>query len=222
MNSHFYRFRNRRLSSFHLVGEEFLDEAIPGCTFVRYPKLLTHGYSKFLFNLILAATQGLSEKSRQALWFVPSRCTCSYEYGPKHLKQLGEDISYIVKLPIRLDSVNCNIYYGPKQQLKWHSDDEKLMGKRPYIFSLSLGASRTFGVRDISAHRMSTIELHNADGLLMAGLAQAKTQHAVLPSSASDDTNQIRINLTFRFIDQHKPGCPYTNSAYGDGWGRLG
>ncbi len=105
--------------------------------------MLTHGYSKFLFDMLKAAMQGTSTSSRQAFWFVPSGCSCAYEYGPftspantipEHLRALGADICQIVDLPVVLNSVNLNAYYGAKQQLKWHSDDEEIMGQAPFIF----------------------------------------------------------------------------------------
>lgn len=80
----------------------------------------------------------------------------------------------------------------------WHGDDERELGRRPVIASLSLGARRRFVFRrrdDPSARQV--LELPHGSLLVMAGDTQRLYRHA-LPRTARPVA--ARINLTFRRI----------------------
>lgn len=79
----------------------------------------------------------------------------------------------------------------------WHADQEKVLGRNPYIASLSLGQERLFKIRHNKTGE--TLDLALADGslLLMGGALQHHWRHCV-PKSAK--ATKPRINLTFRTI----------------------
>lgn len=94
--------------------------------------------------------------------------------------------------------VLINLYRDGRDSNGWHSDDEKELGKNPFIASISLGAKRTFHLRHKSIkHLKHKIDLEHGSLLTMAGTTQHFWQHQ-LPKSTKISTS--RINLTFRLI----------------------
>ena len=93
----------------------------------------------------------------------------------------------------------------------WHSDDERELGSRPCIASLSFGAPRRLLIR----HRRDPdqrVEIELAPGslLVMAGDTQRNYRHA-LPKSSG--TPGPRINLTFRRIAATTPPAAMSTDA---------
>lgn len=100
---------------------------------------------------------------------------------------------------VAFNSALANRYRDGRDAMGWHSDDEPELGPAPLIASLSLGATRRFGLRhrrDRAARQV--LELAHGDLLLMAGRTQALYQHA-LPRTAKAVGE--RVNLTFRRIE---------------------
>ncbi|MEE7548877.1 alpha-ketoglutarate-dependent dioxygenase AlkB, partial [Xanthomonas sp. Kuri4-1] len=99
---------------------------------------------------------------------------------------------------VAFNSVLANRYRDGRDAMGWHSDDEKELGPRPVIASLSLGAPRRFALR----HRhdpalRQVLTLGHGDLLLMEGDTQRNYRHA-LPRTARPVGE--RLNLTFRRI----------------------
>ena len=98
----------------------------------------------------------------------------------------------------KFNSVLLNLYRDGNDSMGWHSDDEKELGIKPIIASLSLGSDRIFifkhkHVKDLQVKQI----LEPGSLLIMQGNTQQNWQHA-LPK-----TKQFvapRINLTFRRI----------------------
>jgi alkylated DNA repair dioxygenase AlkB len=101
-------------------------------------------------------------------------------------------------LGIDFNSVLANRYRDGRDAMGWHSDDEPELGLRPVIASLSLGATRRFGLksRDECGDRLA-LDLPHGSLLMMGGDTQARYRHA-LPRTARPVGE--RINLTFRRI----------------------
>lgn len=58
-------------------------------------------------------------------------------------------------LNYKFNSVLANLYRDGKDSVAWHSDDEPMLGKHPYIASISLGDRRMFELRrklDLNTH----------------------------------------------------------------------
>ena len=101
-------------------------------------------------------------------------------------------------LGIDFNSVLANRYRDGRDAMGWHSDDEPELGLRPVIASISLGATRRFGLksRDEGGGRLA-LDLPHGSLLVMGGDTQTRYRHA-LPRTARPVGE--RINLTFRRI----------------------
>lgn len=97
----------------------------------------------------------------------------------------------------RFNSMLANYYRTGKDYVAWHSDDEKELGQRPTIASLSLGSERRFLLR--RKQTKEKIEVIPASGslLVMQGLTQNMWHHCVAKTSREVGP---RINLTFRKV----------------------
>ena len=169
---------------------------------------------------------------RQTLWV--ANCGCSYEYGgmqipPQPFTDLLQEITTLVFDKLNMPLPNCcnlNLYSHGSQQVGWHDDSEDLFKDDDVrIISLSLGATRTFEI--VSKERMGKtqnrfrfaahkggfksadpadiiqMELAHGDVVVMAGNMQTYYEHRLPPNT----TLHPRINLTWRYITRHTPGC---------------
>jgi alkylated DNA repair dioxygenase AlkB len=108
---------------------------------------------------------------------------------------------------LHFNSVLANAYRDGRDSMGWHSDDEKALGPRPVIASLSLGATRRFLLRErvrASGERSHSLALDLEPGslLVMKGDSQQRLQHA-LPRTRRKVG--LRINLTYRLIVTQAP-----------------
>lgn len=102
------------------------------------------------------------------------------------------------ELGVGFNSVLANLYRDGRDAMGWHSDDERELGPRPVIASLSLGATRRFALKHRRrAELKGALELGHGSLLVMSGPTQANFRHA-LPRTARPVGE--RINLTFRVI----------------------
>ena len=102
------------------------------------------------------------------------------------------------ELDSAFNSVLANRYREGRDYMGWHSDNESVLGPRPLIASLSLGATRRFVLkhREESSRKLE-LELPHGSLLVMGGDTQRNYKHA-LPRTARPVGE--RINLTFRRI----------------------
>lgn len=97
-----------------------------------------------------------------------------------------------------LNSVLCNLYRDGQDSMGLHSDAEPELGPRPFIASLSLGATRRFQVRHRKLPEPKLdLELESGSLLLMRGTLQQNFRHGV---PKQRHVQEPRINLTFRRI----------------------
>ena len=100
---------------------------------------------------------------------------------------------------LEFNSVLLNYYRDENDSMGMHSDDERELGQRPAIASLSLGEARDFVLRHRFRKDLDTVKLPLTAGslLLMQGDTQCYWRHGI---------NKLRrpcgprINLTFRKI----------------------
>lgn len=105
------------------------------------------------------------------------------------------------KFKAKINSGLLNLYRDQNDGLGWHSDNEKELGLTPIIFSLSLGETRTFQVKDkLTGKNKINLELNNGDLVIMKGDMQQKWLHRIAPTTKIKGE---RINITFRFIYTH-------------------
>jgi alkylated DNA repair dioxygenase AlkB len=114
------------------------------------------------------------------------------------------------------NAVLANAYRNGDDSMGWHADNEKELGPRPVIASLSLGAPRRFLLRParhqpgLVANVRAGVEtgsfgmtLENGSLLLMKAGCQQRYQHS-LPRTRR--AAGLRINLTYRWIVPRNPG----------------
>ena len=131
--------------------------------------------------------------------------------------QLGRHLEALIGIRCGyFNSVNCNKYQSGKQFLRAHCDNEELFydhktweSKDAIIVSSSFGASRLMRFQHVfdDGIEMSQI-LHDKDIIVMSGQCQKNFRHSI-PAASSIGS---RINLTFRRILSHQPGCPLASN----------
>jgi alkylated DNA repair dioxygenase AlkB len=97
----------------------------------------------------------------------------------------------------KFNSVLCNLYRNGRDSMGWHSDDEKELGSKPLIASISLGDERIFEIRHKKTGSSIKLKLRNGSLLMMGGMLQKDWRHR-LPKTPESDKE--RINLTFRMV----------------------
>ncbi|BBF71059.1 alpha-ketoglutarate-dependent dioxygenase AlkB family protein [Sphingomonas bisphenolicum] len=97
------------------------------------------------------------------------------------------------------NSVLLNYYRDGNDSMGFHSDDEKELGARPTIASVSLGAERALAFKskvDESA-KIAKVPLASGSLLLMKGETQRLYKHGIAKERGNIGP---RVNLTFRRI----------------------
>jgi len=97
------------------------------------------------------------------------------------------------------NSVLLNYYRDGEDSMGWHQDNEKSLGVKPIIASLSLGASREFQLRHKFDKSIPRVKCALGEGslLIMSGDTQKFWQHQIPKTKKAVGE---RINLTFRNI----------------------
>lgn len=111
------------------------------------------------------------------------------------LKELIDLLQYDFGKPF--NAVLANAYRSGSDSMSWHSDDEPELGPEPFIASISLGASRTFRMRQKGDRVSQAWILNHGSLLIMKGRSQQDWEHCIPKTKKTAD---LRINLTFRFI----------------------
>ena len=97
----------------------------------------------------------------------------------------------------QFNSALINLYENGADYAAWHSDDEKELGKYPTIASISLGATRSFHLRDKNTGETYKTDLPHGSILLMSGETQRHYKHQLAKTAKKVGP---RINITFRNI----------------------
>ncbi len=97
------------------------------------------------------------------------------------------------------NSVLANAYRDGHDSMGWHADDEKELGPKPLIASLSLGESRRFLLRKKleKNSRSVGLQLEHGSLLVMQRDSQSRYMHS-LPKTRKPAA--LRINLTYRQV----------------------
>ena len=108
-------------------------------------------------------------------------------------------------------SCTLNYYVTPQDRVGPHADDATLFEgtlKDITIISLSLGGSRRFSIHRSRREEIAAITLHAGDLIAMELMTQFLTKHRIDKLPASTTKEPQRINLTWRWLSAHRPGCP--------------
>jgi len=162
---------------------------------------------------------------RKTAFMVGSGCKCTYNYGglsvqPQEFPPWMVDIMMVYMPMCGLNdmtewpnSCNLNLYDDGNNSVGWHADDEDLfqgLQNNIRILSLSLGICRTF---ELKANWPEALEHggHHKVSLVsgalctMEGMVQKHYKHRV---PKENNVSGPRINLTWRWIVQHRKKCP--------------
>lgn len=93
------------------------------------------------------------------------------------------------------NSVLLNYYRSGKDHVSWHSDSERTLDPSSQIVSVSFGCDRIFELKN-KTNPKNTIKLNLRGGSLL--IMQSGIQEKWLHRISKSDTNEQRINLTFR------------------------
>jgi alkylated DNA repair dioxygenase AlkB len=103
--------------------------------------------------------------------------------------------------PAAFNSVLANAYRDGRDSMGWHRDDERELGPRPVIASVSLGQARRFLIRE-EGERAVGLTLESGSLLIMKGDFQRRFRHS-LPKTRRPAG--LRINLTYRRVGDQAP-----------------
>jgi alkylated DNA repair dioxygenase AlkB len=96
---------------------------------------------------------------------------------------------------------NCcllNLYCDGSDYVGWHADDEPVSTPGAPVASLSLGTTRTFGIKGRTKRmvcRPRYLQLSHGDLLVMESAFQEKMKHTI---KREPEITEMRVNLTFR------------------------
>lgn len=99
---------------------------------------------------------------------------------------------------VTFNSVLLNYYRDGNDSVAWHSDNEKALGTRPVIASVSFGQVRCFDIRNKENHSEKySIRLESGSVMIMKGALQLNWDHRIAKSLRP---MKPRVNLTFRVV----------------------
>lgn len=114
------------------------------------------------------------------------------------VRELAERASRVSQA--HFNSVLLNLYRDGRDSMGFHADDEPELGREPVIASLSLGATRTFTLREKKKKKKPArhkLALEHGWLIVMRGLVQRDWLHGVPKEPRVEGA---RINLTFRNV----------------------
>ncbi len=178
-----------------------------------YTKLFSECESQTLFDLLYESIEWKQEQikifgkwvkqPRLSAWNGEPDIEYSYSGITLKAKPWNEPLLTIRSIIQRVtdfefNSCLLNFYRNGQDSMGWHRDNEKELGSKPVICSISLGAHRTFQMQHINDKKSKlSVELPAGSCLLMQGDTQHFWKHS-LPKQPK--CNEARINLTFRKI----------------------
>lgn len=127
----------------------------------------------------------------------------SYEWIEK-VRNLRDSIAVdpqlleIIGKPLFYDSCWLNYYRDGRDSIAPHSDKE-VNGELNVVSGLSLGATRTFTMRNKRTGRIVEFPIHNGDFMMMGGNCQELWTHAI---NKEYHIKTPRISLTFRQLQK--------------------
>lgn len=137
------------------------------------------------------------KEPRLTAWFGPaytySKITWPAAEMPPQVQRICDYLVQEFGFPF--NAVLLNAYRNGSDAMGWHRDNEPEIDQS-MIASISLGATRSFKIRQRNGNRQWTIELDHGALLLMENM-QEHFEHCIPRRKKVD---QLRINLTFRRV----------------------
>ena len=200
----------RQLSLFKEAGQS---KGLPSELLAYHPDLFDELQAQYLLNKFISESPWTQKKvkmydkevitPRLSAWYADPEThdyTSSLKSAPNmwtpELWMIKEKVEEIAG--VTFNSVLLNYYRDGNDSVAWHSDNEKALGSRPLIASVSFGQVRTFDIRNKSDYsRKYSIRLESGALMIMKGDLQENWEHRIAKSSKPMNP---RINLTFRVV----------------------
>lgn len=175
--------------------------------------------------------------TRSTAWYVSEGCCCRYTYGDVSMEPQPRP-DWLADIEARVlgegcglqpddmpNSVNLNFYEDEDQNVGWHADDEAIFKgceRDCRVISASWGEPRRFeaaikdlqhplGRPSIFKSTLKSLSVESGDLCTMEGRFQKYFSHQIAKGiSAHHQPRPVhkRINLTWRYIVEHKAYCP--------------
>lgn len=190
-----------------------IDLELPDANVIYYPNFIDAQKTGFLFNEILNTTNWQQDSIRvYGKTYLQPRLThlfatnnLPYSYAnitmqPSPFTKAIYNLKQEIENTLKTEFTTClaNFYRDGNDSNGWHADNEKELGEKPIIASLSLGAERWFHLKHKNKKNLKQkILLTNGSLLVMKGNTQANWLHQI-PKTKKEIGK--RINLTFRII----------------------
>ena len=179
---------------------------------LNFSKIINSKEAQFYFNKLLLADFWAHDEllmfgkriktTRKVAWFGDLNYQYSYANSVKKAIPWTPELISIknlieTKTGEVFNSCLLNLYHNGSEGMGWHQDNEKELGEKPVIASLSLGAARKFSLKHIQTKQKIDIVLEAGSLLIMKGKTQENWLHS-LPKTTK--VKFPRVNLTFRNI----------------------
>ena len=154
--------------------------------------------------------QGSSGSCKKFIWI--SKCGCSYTHSgiqftatspPEWFLSFEKAVFDYLNFKDHFNCCNITFYQNGSEGLGWHADDEPLFGSSAVskpILSLSIGASRLFGIKVNNTNQTVKLTLSHGEALLMDGLTQTLCKHKLF---SDQNCTLPRVNFTWRKVINH-------------------
>ena len=148
--------------------------------------------------------------TRQIVWMGESNTIYHYSGQSRHatpwtdsvfhVKQYIEQQLSSIGIDTTFNSCLLNYYPSGTDGMGYHADDEKELGQKPIIASLSLGATRKFVLKHKKTQDKVELYLESGQLVVMHGDTQKFWKHTITKTKI---VSEGRISLTFRQILSH-------------------
>lgn len=177
-----------------------------------YGKIFASEQANFYYDSLLNSIQWKNDEAhiygkhivtaRKVAWYGDKEFSYKYSGITKTaLKWTQELLDLKIKTEeltgSNYNSCLLNLYHNGDEGMAWHSDDEKTLGNKMSIASLSFGAERKFAFKHKRTKDYVSLILEHGSLLEMKDETQINWLHRLPPTTK---VKRPRINLTFRTI----------------------
>ncbi len=146
-----------------LFDNERIENLLPYDGTVKYyGKALLQKEAAYYFDRLLQTIEWKNDEAiifgkhiitkRKAAWYGDANYSYTYSNTTKQALKWTQELLKLKLIVEKLTGSNynsclLNLYHNGDEGMKWHSDDEKSLGKNAAIASFSFGAERKFSFR---------------------------------------------------------------------------
>ena len=196
-----------------MLFKEVINLNMKDADVIYYPRFFNHEISDYYLKTLLATLEWQQDtitlfgktflQPRLTVLYANNKHSYTYSNITMHPKTFTKELSQIkeaVNKEANTNFTSClaNLYRNGKDSNGWHADNEKKLGEKPIIASVSFGAERIFHFKHRYNPTLKTkLILNHGSLLIMKGDTQKYWLHQ-LPKTKKNVGE--RINLTFRII----------------------